>query len=432
MKPVLSSRPVMSDSRYTEAQSQKFADLACTILANNSFYRSKFAEVGYSQNRIPDIEELSGLPFTYKDELVADQQHNPVFGTNLSFPVETFCRVHRTSGTSGKPLMWLDTVESWQWWLDCWRAVYSAAGVEASDRVFVAFSFGPFIGFWTAFEAGQQLGAMMLPGGGLSSEQRLGALLDLDATVLVCTPTYALRLAEVAKQTGLNLHDSSIRLTIHAGEPGASIPSVRQRLESAWGARVFDHAGATEVGAWGFSCGVNDHMHVNEDQFVAEVVNAEGDLVLQPGDDGLMSGELVLTNLGRLGSPVLRYRTGDAVHLSRGSCACGSAHAYLEGGVVGRLDDMFIVRGINVYPSAIEDIVREFDEIEEFQIEVEKATEMAELLIRIEVDAPEPAAIAEGLAAQLRQRLSFRPRVVVAEPASLPRFELKARRIKYS
>ena len=267
-------------------------------------------------------------------------------------------------------------------------------------------------------------------GGGLSSKQRLETLLELDATVLVSTPTYALRLAELAAEEGYDLAASAVRLTIHAGEPGASVPNVRRRIEQEWGARCVDHAGATEMGAWGFSCGTETNMHVNELEFVAEVIDPETREPAPTGPDGVQAGELVLTNLGRIGSPLLRYRTGDLVDLVRGGCPCGRHTAYLRGGVKGRIDGMVVVRGINVFPSALENIVREFPEIAEFEVTVERYQEMAELAVKIEVGGADPERTAGALRDRIHRQLSLRPRVAIAEPGSLPRYELKARRFK--
>jgi phenylacetate-CoA ligase len=296
--------------------------------------------------------------------------------------------------------------------------------------VFVAFSFGPFIGFWTAFEAGQQLGAMMLAGGGLSTKQRVETLVDNNATVLVGTPTYALRMAEVAHEENIHIAESDVRITIHAGEPGASVPNVKARLERAWGARCVDHAGATEMGAWGFSCGHENHMHLNELEFIAEVIDPEKLEPSQIQREGVQRGELVLTNLGRLGSPLIRYRTGDLVELVRGGCPCGRELAILRGGVLGRIDDMVIVRGINVFPSAIENIVREFSEIVEFEVVVEQDREMGDLVLKIEVNGAPAETTAQALADRIYRRLNLRPRVQVMESGSLPRYELEARRFK--
>ena len=413
------------DPQIAATQQQKFAEMMEIVARDNPFYRGR-----WQGRAITDLQRLAELPLTAKHDLVQDQVEHGPFGRNLSDPIDAYTRMHQTSGTTGRPLRWLDTPASWQWWLDCWQRVYRAAGVTRSDRVFLAFSFGPFIGFWTAFEAAQQMGAMVLAGGGLSSEQRLETIVQAGVTVVVGTPTYALRLADLAEQQGCDLAASSVRVTIHAGEPGAGVPNVKSRIESSWGARCFDHAGGTEMGAWGFSCGHGLNMHVNEREFVVEVLDSE---TSEPATfrDGRQAGELVLTNLGRIGSPVIRYRTGDYVELSRDPCACGRRDAVLLGGVAGRIDNMVVIRGINVYPSAIENLIREFPEVVEFEVRVERQREMAELAITVELDEQHQS-VASAMADQLHRQLSLRPKVTVVPVGSLPRFELKARRFHFS
>lgn len=403
------------------------------VLASNPFYQRKYAP-HFTTDRPPTSADLSELPFTEKSELVEDQEANGPYGTNLTQPLPDYTRIHQTSGTTGTPLRWLDTPESWSWWLDCWVEVFRAAGVTREDRIFIPFSFGPFIGFWAAFEAGPRLGALTIPAGGLTSEQRVGKLLEYDATVLVCTPTYALRLAQIARDAGQDLRASAVRITLHAGEPGASLPNVKARIEHEWGAECFDHAGATEVGAWGYGCGHENRMHVNENAFVAEVIDPESLVPAPLSEDRTQRGELVLTNLGRVGSPVIRYRTGDLVELSRDPCPCGRSTAWLRGGVLGRVDQMVTVRGVNVYPAALDNIVRGHPMIDEYEAFVRTDRSMAELVLRIEIrhdggdDGGDGAA--ESLAADVHARLQLRPTVEVAEPGSLPRYELKSRRFK--
>ena len=395
------------------------------VLRTNEFYRRK---LGGALPALETREQLSRLPFTTKQELVDDQLRQPPFGSDLTFPLERYVRVHQTSGTTGSPLYWLDTDESWDWWGECWKAVFRAAGVGPGDRVFFPFSFGPFVGFWSGWEGARKVGALAVSGGGQTTRQRLGSLVDYGATVLVCTPTYALHMAAEARRAGMDLaRESSVRVTVHAGEPGAGIASTKRRIEEAWGARCFDHTGATEVGAFGFACNApGEWVHVNEDEFVAEVVDVDGGEPL-PADEG--RGELVLTNLGRVGSPVIRYRTGDLVEARRGPCACGRSSLALDGGVLGRVDDMVVVRGVNVFPSAVERIVRQFPEIEEFRVDVRETEGLAELKVTVEPGPSEsPAGLEEGVTRSILDNLRIRPTVEVAPPGTLPRFELKARR----
>jgi phenylacetate-CoA ligase len=393
------------------------------VLESNSFYQRKLSDAGLScADDVRSFDDYKQFPFTTKAELSGDQVGCPPYGTNLTFPRERYIRIHQTSGTTGQPLRWLDTDESWNWWGECWRSVYEGAGVNESDRLFFAFSFGPFIGFWSAYDAARLMGGMVLPGGGMSSLQRIWAMLANEITVLVCTPTYALHLAEVARREGVDLPGSSVRITIHAGEPGAGVPATRARIESTWGARCFDHAGATEVGAWGFECAAQAGLHLNEDQFIFEIIDPDTEM---PAHEG----ELIVTNLGRMGMPVIRYRTGDRVRLHNGHCECGGAFRRLDGGVIGRIDDMLVVRGVKVFPSALEDIVRRFPAVVEYAVDVRRRGELDELELRIEIEGVEREVIAKKVAAEIQRALALRADVRVADPGELPRFELKARRV---
>lgn len=405
-----------------QVQLRKFQLMLATVLRTNAFYGEKLRAAGVE--KAEDIRTLSDyrqLPFTTKAEFSADQSAHPPYGTNLTFPLKRYTRIHQTSGTTAEPLRWLDTRESWNWWSRCWAAVYKAAGVTAEDRIFFAFSFGPFIGFWSAHEGARRIGAFSVPGGGMSSIQRLRSILANDITVLVCTPSYALHLAEVAEQAGIDLSHSRVRLTIHAGEPGASVPATKRRIEAAWGAKCYDHAGATEVGAWGFECRAQAGVHVNEGEFICEVIEPRTG---EPAEEG----ELVITNLGRSGMPVIRYRTGDYVKVERRSCECGRTFLRLEGGVIGRTDDVLIIRGVNVFPSAVENIVRGFSESGEFAVDIYRRQELDEMEIRLEVNGGDPAAVAEAVAQQIRIALGLRVRVKPVPYGTLPRFDLKSRR----
>jgi phenylacetate-CoA ligase len=393
------------------------------VLTTNPFYGKKLREAGFTDARdLTSLAEVTRLPYTQKQELVEDQMAHPPFGSNLTYPLEKYVRLHQTSGTMGQPMRWLDTRESWDWWARCWAAVYHAAGLSTRDRVFYAFSFGPFIGFWSAWTGSQKLGMMNISGGGQDSRQRLLNLIELGATVLCCTPSYALHLAEIAHKEKIRLSDSSIRCIIVAGEPGGSIPGTKACIEQAWGARLFDHTGATEVGAHGFTCVAQSGVHLNEGEFLVEVIDPQ---TLEPAEEG----ELVLTNLDRVGSPVIRYRTGDLVRLNRAVCDCGRTFVRMEGGILGRMDEMLIVRGVNIFPSAIEAIVRSYPQVQEFAVKVYKAGQMDQLDIMVEVVDENPRTVVEALARDAAHRLGLRVGVTLVPVESLPRFELKARRV---
>ena len=409
-------------------QGRRLTALLAELAASNPFYGAQWRRAGVDPRAVRSVEDLPTLPVTTKAEVGADQEAHPPFGTNLTYPLDRYVRIHQTSGTTAEPIRWLDTRESWAWWARCWGFVYAAAGVGPGDRVYLAFSFGPFIGFWSAFAGAEALGAMTISGGGQTSTQRLQAIMDTGATVLVCTPTYALRLREVAAEEGIAIRSSAIRALIHAGEPGASIPTTKRLIEEGWGAKCYDHAGMTEAGAFGYECEPQPgRVHLNEAEFICEVVDPA---TLRPVGAG-ERGELIVTNLGRSGMPVVRYRTGDLVERVDDRCACGRTFAAMRGGILGRADDMLTVRGVNVFPSAIENVIRRFPEVAEFQIEVETAREMEELVIRLDamVGKAEAWQLVEAVTKELRSRLSLRAQVTIVDPGTLPRYELKAKRL---
>jgi phenylacetate-CoA ligase len=424
-------RPDDFPRRSTIAQRQldQLRGLITAVYSSNPFYAPKLDEARSPWKVMSLGDFFRGFPFTTKAELAADQLAHPPFGSNFCEPIENFTRLHQTSGTSGAPLRWLDTPASWQWVVDTWEIIHHASGVTAEDRVFFAFSFGPFLGFWSAFAAAEQMGALCLPAGGMSSVARLRAILDLGATVLCCTPTYALHLGEVAAKENMDLSASKVRILLVAGEPGGSLPATRARLESIWpGARVADHHGMTETGPVTFQCSARPNvLHVVETSFITEVIDPK---TCQHRDAG-ETGELVLTPLGRLGMPLLRYRTGDLVKTARDTvCECGRSEVALEGGILGRVDDMVIVRGVNVYPGAVEQIVREVGGVAEYQVHLSTVESMSELRVEIEPYAwcQDTQVLAHQVENALQAALNLRIPVTATHPGALPRYEMKAQR----
>jgi len=421
--------PPSTRSELEALQLEQLRSLVAELFPANQFYSRKLQSAGVTFDVSSGVDFSARFPFTTKAELVADQLAHPPFGTNLTYPLNRYTRFHQTSGTSGAPLRWLDTPESWEAMLECWAEVFRAAGVGAGDRVLFAFSFGPFLGFWLAFEAAARLGALCLPGGGLGSAARLRMMQANRANVLCCTPTYALRLAEVAAEEKITIQDLGVKAIIVAGEPGGSIPTTRAKLESLWpGARIFDHHGMTEVGPVTFECPARPGLlHVMESAYYAEVIDpATG----QPAS----KGELVLTTLTRTGSPLLRYRTGDLVQCRMPNaghrmtaCECGQFDLALEGGILGRVDDMIIVRGVNVYPNAIEEIIRGFAEVAEYRVHVSAKQALTEMRVEIE---PVAGVAAQALTTKLEQMFqkafALRVPVSVVAAGTLPRFEMKA------
>jgi phenylacetate-CoA ligase len=402
----------------------RLRELLRTILPHNRFYADKLGRVLPRPADLTTLADLADWPFTFKEELVAAAAGSGR-PANLTWPVERYVRFHQTSGTHGRPLLVFDTVDDWGWWMACWRLVLERGGVGPGDRVLVASSFGPYVGFWSAFEAVIAASAMAIPGGGLSSAGRLEILRGAEATVLVATPSYALHLAEVAEQSKIDVAALPVRLVVVAGEPGGSVPAVRARIAAAWDADVLDHAGATEVGPWGVGDLRGPGLDVIEPFFHAEFLALESG---RPAAEGELS-ELVLTTLGRAGAPLIRYRTGDLVRPTWAAAADVAAGACpwvrLAGGVLGRADDMLVVRGVNIFPGAIDDIVRGFPEVVEHRLTVGTRESLDELQLEIEdrLNAP------DRVARELQLRLGLRVAVEAVPVGSLPRFEGKARRI---
>jgi phenylacetate-CoA ligase len=316
-------------------------------------------------------------------------------------------------------LVVLDTPDDWQWVLECWQYVLDAAGIGTGDSVLMAFSFGPHIGFWGAYESLSERGALVIPTGGMSSLQRLELARHNAPTVICCTPSYALHLAEVATNHDMDVGQFGVRILVLAGEPGGSVPAVRKKLEQLWNAHIHDHCGSTEAGPWGFGDRQGQGLHVIESEFIAEFLSlTTGD----PAEEGA-EAELVITNLGRAGCPLLRYRTGDVVRPTWKHSG-SNRFVMLTGGVLGRNDDMLVVRGVNVFPSSIDHILRSFPEVVEYRATVYKVSEMDRLRIEVEDRLEQP----ERIIQEFKLRLGLRVEVEAVPLSSLPRYEGKAKR----
>jgi phenylacetate-CoA ligase len=420
-----------SRADLTRLQEERLRAQVAHAYARSPFYRTKLDDAGVKPDQVRTLDDLPRLPFTTKDELKQDQADHPLWGTLLAVPLDQCLRVHMTSATTGRPLAFLDTKDDWYGFYHSYARSLWAFGVRPSDIVMAAFSYGPWIGYWSGFYAAQDLGCLVFPAGGLSTEQRIDTLLNYPITVLGCTPSYALHLAEQAAKKGIDLATrTKIRITWHTGEPGASIPATKARIEAAFGAQAFDLPGLTEIAAWGFECHARSGLvHVHEDYCLAEVLD-EQDRPVRPGE----RGELVFTSLYRKAMPLLRYRTRDLVQVADRPCPCGRTLLGLEGGVLARLDDMKKVRGIIVYPRRIEEIVRAHPSVDEFQIVFRRVEGLDDILVRVDpaptVETDEREALQRTVAEELRLGLGIRVSVEVTDPGRLPRWDHKARRVR--
>lgn len=415
-------------------QLRKFRELCLYAAEHSPFYRDRFEAAGIDPGAITSFDTVREVPTTPKSALREAQQTEPFpYGDLLAGELTDVTEYHQTSGTTGEPLRQADSWRDWEWWVDCWATVLWAQGIRPEDRVFFPFSYNVFIAFWAGHYACEKIGAEVVPGGNLSSTQRVRKMDELDVTAFMSTPTYALRLAEVAEEEGLAPASMAVKRIVCAGEPGASIPGTRDRIESRWGADVFDHAGATEAGAFGFSCeGDSLGLHFNESMFLVEVLDEEN----QPVDPG-EEGRLVVTPLDRRAQPYIRFELRDKVELaSHEACDCGRTFRIAQGGILGRIDDLRKVNGVLLSPTAIEDVVRSFDHVaDEYQVLIDdhERKDVDSITLRAErapgTDSPEEE-IVSALRKELKQTTSLGFRIDLQEYESLHRPELKADRLR--
>ena len=379
------------------------------------------------------LSDLRGLPMLTREDWMNSQAEHPPYGELPAIGGEGAIRIHTTSGTTGRmPLRALDSRKDWAWIAEMWAYGIWGCGIRPDDTAYIAFGYGSFIGFWGLHYAMEKMGVLNVPGGAQPTDARVRQIIDFGATVVASTPTYALRLAQEASVLGIDLPASGVERLILSGEPAGSIPQTKALIEEQWGAKAYDTAGMTEIGTiMVFEC---DHQpggtHIIEDHVIEEVIDPA---TLEPVAYG-ERGERVVTSFGRGAIPLIRYRTGDLVcKVPASRCTCGRGFDIYEGGILGRVDDMKIIRGTNVYPRAIEAIVREFSEVDEFQTVITREGVRDEITLRVELKPDWNADGWDGLSEDLRKRLALAHeglnfRVERADAGELPRFELKAKR----
>ncbi|MDO9536366.1 MAG: phenylacetate--CoA ligase family protein [Bacillota bacterium] len=430
-----SKTELMSRENLEALQLKKLKVLVRWAYNNSPLWKRKLDEVAFKPDGITSLEDIKKIPFLTRKELSQSQSDNPLFGDAMAVTAEQSVRYHQTSGTSGSgPLRILDGWKDWEWGSEMWCYGMYAFGVRETDICLVASGYGNFIGFWLAHYACERLGALTLPTGGMTSQDRINKIMEMGVTVLVSTPTYAIRLAQVANEMGVDLaKDSKVKFLIHAGEPGASIPGTKKMLEDSWGAKVGDFPGMSETGgSTCYECSKQSGgLHILEDHYIQEVIDPRTTENLGYGQ----RGELVLTSFGRGALPLIRYRTGDLVERVESSfCSCGRTFDLYKGGILGRADDMKLVKGVNIFPSAVEDIVREFNEVSEFQIIIYTEKDIDQVKVKIEPLPeyfPEKNQYLQKIISEKlynAHRLSFY--VEIVEPGALPKFELKSRRLQ--
>lgn len=423
----------MARDELDALQVRKLRNLVEWTDAQVPFHSKRLRDAGVTHEQINGLTDLARIPFMTRDEWMESQLEHPPYGSILAADESKAIRYHMTSGTTGRtPIRVLDSMKDWEWIAEMWCYGFWGFGVRPTDTVFFAFSYGTFVGFWGAHYACEKMGCLVLPGGNMTTQGRVKQIVDMNATVVCSTPTYALRMAQEARSLGIDLAHGPVQRLILSGEPAGSIPATKKLIEEQWGAVAGDTAGMTELGTiMVFECSSQPGgTHIIEPHFIEEVIDPTTGEPVAYGEQG----ERVVTSFGRGFIPVIRYRTRDlVVKVPADRCSCGRTLDIYEGGIVGRVDDMKLVRGTNVYPRAVEAIVREYRAIDEFQIHLyteEGIRDEIEVLVEIpdnDADADHIMSTMAKSLAEAHEGLRFGVRK--AEDESLPRFELKAKRV---
>ncbi len=415
-------------------QLKKFKRIAKWAYDNSKFHKALYDDAGLKPEDIRSMEDVNRVPKVEKSMMRTIQRKHPFpYGDALCVPLDEVTEFRQTSGTTGNPIYQPDTWRDWEWWSECWSTLLWAQGYRPHDRVFIPFGYNIFVAFWAGHYACEKIGCETVPGGVLDTKARILKIEELKPTAMMATPTYVLGMADTARdKMGIDPTALGIKRITCAGEPGALIPATKKRMEEAWNAKVFDHAGATEIGAWGFECEAQPGaLHINEAMFLTQVEDIEtGQLVTEPG----RRGKLVITALDRIAQPCVRFDSKDIVEVSDRQCECGRTYRLVKGGVIGRSDDITKVKGVLLAPSAIEDVVRSIEGFsDEYEVVVEKKGDVDHISLKVEL-TEEAASMAAELKAKLQTELRLKTNlgyeILVHPYGSLPRYEVKARRFK--
>jgi len=430
--PILETMPL---EQLRGLQLIKFKGILQWAYDHSRFHRQLYDEVGLEPGDVKSFDDVRLVPKVEKGMMRDIQRKDPFpYGDALCVPLERVTEFHQTSGTTGQPVYQPDTWQDWEWWAESWCYIMYAQGFRNTDRVFIPFGYNIFVAYWAGHYAGEKMGCEVVPGGVLDTKARILKMQELKVTAMMATPTYVLGMADTARRDlGLDpARDLNISKILCAGEPGASIPSTKKRMEEAWGARVYDHVGATEIGAWGYECTAQPGgLHVNEALFLVEIEDIEtGESITAPG----RQGKLIITALDREAQPCVRFDSKDIAEWAAEPCPCGRTFRWIKGGVVGRADDITKVKGVLLAPSAIEEVVRSFPELsDEFEVIVTRKGDVDGITLKVEL-VPEAVDQREEVEArlvdQLRLKTNLRYNLEFHEYNSLPRYLVKAKRFK--
>ncbi len=430
--PVLETLP---RERLRDLQIKKFRRIMAWANDHSKFHRQLYKEAGVEPGDIKTMEDIANVPKVEKSMMRNIQKKDPYpYGDMLCVPLKDVTEFRQTSGTTGQPVYQPDTWQDWEWWAESWAYILYAQGYRSSDRVFIPFGYNIFVAFWAGHYGAEKLGCEVVPGGVLNTEARLLKMQELKTTAMMATPTYVLGMADTAKKKlGINpAKDLNVKRITCAGEPGASIHTTKKRMEEAWGAKVFDHIGATEIGAWSYECQEQPGgLHVNEGLFLVQIEDQEtGKIIEKPGKPGKM----VITALDRIAQPCIRFDSKDIIMWHEEQCPCGRTFRMIKGGVLGRADDITKVKGVLLAPTSIEEVVRGIPELgDEYEVTVEKKGDTDDISLKVELQPGVESRKDDVLAIlidQLRIKTNLRYNISFQAYGSLPRYDVKAKRFK--
>lgn len=429
--PILETMP---QEKLRQLQLKKFKRIFSWAYERSPFYRALYQKSGIEPGDIRTFDDIAKVPKIEKSMMRGIQCKEPYpYGDILCVPLEEVAAYRQTSGTTGQPVYQADTWQDWEWGVEAYCQILWAQGYRNTDRFFLPFGYNIFVAFWAAHYAAEKLGCEVVPGGVLNTEARILKMREVRATSMAATTSYVLNMAQTAReQLGIDpVKELNIRRITVAGEPGGSIPSTRERMETAWGAKVYDQAGSTEIGHWGFECSHQTGLHVNEAFFLFQIEDlVTGEIITEPGK----RGRLIATALDRLAQPCIRFDAKDIIQWNAEPCPCGRSFRRLQGGIIGRADDITKVKGVLFAPSAVEEVVRGIPQLsDEFQIIVFKKGDVDQIVLKVEL-RPEYESgreqVRERLAAQLRLKTNLAYILELHPYGSLPRFEGKGKRFQ--
>jgi len=422
----------MDREKLRNLQLKKFKRIFEWAYYNSPFYKKLYKDAGIEPGDIKTYEDIKRVPKIDKGMLRNTQNKEPFpYGDILAVPLTEITEFRQTSGTTGTPVYQADTWQDWEWWSECWAYILYAQGYRDTDRLFLPFGYNIFVAFWACHYAAEKLGCEVVPGGVLDTEARILKMQELKCTAFAATPTYVLGMADTAKKMGIDPKSIGIKKITCAGEPGASIPTTRKRIEDAWGAKVYDHIGATEIGAWSYMCTVQKGLHVNEAFFLVEIEDTEtGEIIEEP----MKNGKMIITAFDRYAKPCIRFDSKDVIRWADYDCECGRTFRCIDGGVIGRADDITKVKGVLLAPTAIEEVVRSFEELsDEYEVIVTKKGDIDDIILKIEIK-PGYESRQEDILKKLRDHLRVKTnlgyKIEMHPYGSLPRYALKAKRFK--